>query len=134
MSLVVSEDSGVEILTDFLNRILTLCLFANDHDPDPSDTISDYTEVAGGGYAEIPLTFAHWDITTGDPSQAIYDMFTDFNFTGPVGGANEVFGYFVKDASNELKWAERIVVTDPFEPQSGALIRLKPKLSSGQLA
>lgn len=120
----------------FLQRILTedckLKLFSNDHTPGQTDTVASLTEVSGGGYAEITLTFANWTITEGDPSVAVYTDFQDWNFTGTTSGPGTIYGYYITDdGETELLWEERFDPADvPFTPISGSLVRVKPRITS----
>lgn len=124
----------------FLQRILTadckLKLFSNNHTPAQTDTVSSLTEVSGGGYAIITLTFAEWTITEGDPCVALYNDYQDFNFTGVTSGPGTIYGYYITDEDGtNLLWEERFDSADvPFSPVNGSLIRIKPRLAGQEIS
>lgn len=117
MTLLVPNSSEEKIFRMFLNMStpedLVLRLFSNDKTPVETDTISDYTEVTGGGYASQPLVSLSWVIVQGDPTQASQPEII-FTFTGSVGN---VYGYYVNQTtSTDLIWAERFT-NGPFNIQ-----------------
>lgn len=82
---------------------LELRLYANDHVPLANDDRSNYTEVAGGGYASVVLRGALWEFT----DKGIECPEWSFKFTGAVGN---VFGwYLTRETSGRLAWAGRFV-------------------------
>jgi hypothetical protein len=128
MSLVI-PNVGEEIALDkYLNdENLTLKLFSNNIVPGEGDTAASYTEVAGGGYASKTLVAGSWTITPGDPSFGLY-LIQIFGFTGPTNAPGTIYGYFVVDASNVLRWAERLPAANvPFTPIAGSSIRITPR-------
>ena len=126
MSIVVPACGSGEKLRKYLNQNFTLRLGSNNVIPDVTDDSSDYTEVAGGGYVAITLTFANWSIIDGNPAVALYNAFQDFNFTGITGGPGTIYTYYVLDAGGILGWSERFSSV-PITPQNGTLIRIKPR-------
>jgi hypothetical protein len=79
-------------------------LYANDHTPTVGDSLADYVEVTGGGYAPRALIGAEWLIEPGERSIATYPEQT-WTFETGVG---LIYGYFVVQArSGILMWAER---------------------------
>lgn len=83
---------------------LRLRLYSNNKTPAEGDTMASYTEVSGGGYANILLTAANWVLTDGDPALAAYPQQT-ITFTGAAG---DVYGYYVTgETSGKVRWAER---------------------------
>lgn len=130
MTLYVPEVGEAVMLQKILNQVLTLRLFSNNHTPAAGDTIGDLTEVTGGGYAAIVLTYADWVIAGGDPGVALYNAFQDFLFTGPTGGAGTIYGYYLTNADNVLMWEERFPAESvPFTPIADSLIRVKPRFT-----
>jgi hypothetical protein len=131
MSLLVPDVGEVNFLEQILNRTLKLKLFGNNHTPGATDTVSSLTEVTGGGYAAIDLTFANWTITEGPPAVAIYNAFQDFNFTGAVDAPGTVYGYFITDSTGlVLLWEERFPAESvPFVPVADSLLRIKPRIT-----
>lgn len=130
MTLLVPSVGEVQMLTLIVTPTLTLKLFSNNKTPAAGDVASDYTVVAGGGYANQSLTFAHWGITSGNPSIALYDDFVNFNFTGSTTAPGTIYGYFIINAGGILLWAERFDPADvPFTPVNGSLISVKPRLT-----
>ncbi len=111
-----------------------LKLFSNNVTPATTDTEATYTEVAGGGYAAIVLDKNEFTVTPGDPSQALYSDFQDFNFTGATDAPGSIYGYYIVDGANNLIVAERFPVSQvPFVPINGSLIRIKPKITAGSV-
>ena len=108
-----------------------LKLFSNNRTPDVSDDASDYTEVAGGGYADILLDKNDFVVTPGNPSQALYNAFLDFLFTGPTSSPSTVYGYYIVDGAGNLVQAERFPSSQvPISPINGTLISVKPKITA----
>lgn len=124
MTLVVPNVGEVIVLDEFLAGTLTLKLFSNDIIPGELDTASSYDEVSGGGYSSKSINFAGWTITPGDPSTATYAA-QDFSFTGVTNAPGTVYGYYLVDGSNVLRWAERFPeAVLPFTPGNGSLVRV----------
>lgn len=114
--------------TQFLSVTLTLRLFSNNHTPAVGDTIASYTEVSGGGYAAKSLASGTWNITSGNPTVATYTA-QDFAFTGATSAPGTVYGYYITDASNVVRAAQRFSdLVVPFTPVDGSLIRITPRL------
>lgn len=132
MSLLVPSDALVEILNLVLNQNLRLKLFANDHTPVIGDTVASLTEVTGGGYAEVVLTFAEWTVTGAEQTVAQYSALQDFEFTGATGGSGEIYGYFItNDDEDILLWEQRFPEDSvPFVPQNGSVIRVRPRITN----
>ncbi len=132
MSLVVPNALEVEILTEKLTPALTLKLYGNNATPSGASTAASFTEIAGGGYASLPLTFANWGIVAGDPSIATYNAMQEFSFTGAINAPGTIYGYFVtRNSDGKLMWAERFPPANvPFVPVAGSLIRVLPRFSA----
>ena len=130
MALLVPNASEVEILEYIFNKQspedLDIRLYTNDYTPLETDTISNYTEATGGGYALIQLASANWTIVPGNPSQGTHTQVT-WTFTGSVGN---VYGYYItRRTTGDLMWAERFT-NGPFNIQNnGDEIRITPRLS-----
>jgi hypothetical protein len=108
MTLLVPNASEVIMMENFLNKTapqnLVLKLYSSNTTPAETDTVAAYTELSGGGYADIDLVAANWTVTPGNPTSAVYPEQT-FTFTGAAGN---VYGYYVVQAvSGALMWAER---------------------------
>lgn len=122
--MIVTPNVGeVDNLQKYLNEALTVKLYSNDLTPALGDTNASFTEVSGGGYSAVPLTFATWTIVGGTPTLAEYGSFVDFNFSGVTSGPGTIYGYYVVNASDVVKWAQRFAVV-PFVPIDGSLVRL----------
>jgi hypothetical protein len=132
MSLVVPNALEVEILNDKLNTPLTLRLYGNNKVPAGADVAANYTEIAGGGYASLPLVFANWTITAGDPSLAVYNTTQIWTFTGVINAPGTIYGYFVtRNSDGKLMWAERFPAFNvPFTPIAGSVIRVAVRFSA----
>lgn len=131
MSLVIPDSQEVEVLTNRLTPALTLRLYGNNKTPAHGDTVANYTEIAGGGYANKPLTFANWTIVAGEPSLATYSASQQWTFTGIIDPPGTIYGYYVtRDSDNALMWAERFpTAIVPFSPVEGSIIKILPKYS-----
>lgn len=130
MTLVVPNVGEVKALELFLERTLTLKLFANDLVPAEDTTAGSFTEVTGGGYAAITLDAGDWTITPGAPSFGIQPN-QDFNFTGVTGGTGNIYGYYVIDAEGVLCWAERFEESVlPFTPGVDSIVRVTPRFEA----
>lgn len=125
---MTSNPAKVIIATKFLDQILTLRLFSNNHTPAVGDTLASYTEVAGGGYAAKSLLVASWTIVSGNPTIASYAL-QDFVFTGVTTSPSTVYGYFLTDPANVIRGAQRFSeLVIPFSPIAGSIIRITPRL------
>ena len=132
MSMVIPDVLEVEIITTLLTPALTLRLYSNNATPIGTSSAASFTEVAGGGYAALPLTFAHWGITSGNPSTAIYDTTQTFTFTGVTNAPGTIYGYYVtRNSDGKLMWAERFASgLVPFTPIAGSVIKILPRFTA----
>ena len=129
MALVVPNGQEEKLLDLILNQSLSLRLYSNNRTPANTDAIGDYTQVSGGGYAAITLTFANWTSTAGSPTEATYASHQSFTFTGAA-TVNTVYGYYIVDAAGVLLLAERFPASAvPFIPTAGALIKIRPTIT-----
>lgn len=135
MPQVISNVLEVEILTEKLTPALTLRLYGNNVTPSGASSAASFTEIAGGGYANKPLTFANWGIVAGDPSLATYNALQNFNFTGVINAPGTIYGYYVtRNSDGKLMWAERFPAANvPFAPIAGSKIAVLPKFSAQSL-
>lgn len=130
MSLMIPNTAQTYILNLLLNQNLKLKLFSNDVTPTITDTLASFTEVSGGGYAEITLVFADWVVTEGPPAVGVYDSFQDFDFTGATSGPGTIWGYMItNNAEDLLYWVERFPISAALEPINGSQIRIKPRIT-----
>lgn len=131
MTLIVPNARELELATDFLTPALTLRLYGNNVTPSGASAAADFTEIAGGGYANFPLTFANWGITAGAPTVALYNATQQWVFTGAVDAPGTIYGYFVtRNSDGQLMWAERFPSgLVPFTPQAGSFIRVTPRVT-----
>jgi hypothetical protein len=132
MSQVVPDALEVEVLTTLLTPALTLKLYSNNVTPTGLSSAASFTEVSGGGYTSLPLTFANWTITSGDPSSAVYNATQSWNFTGVTSAPGTIYGYYViRNSDGKLMWAERFSSgLVPFTPIAGSIIRVLPKFTA----
>lgn len=130
MALLVPNLSEEIMINYILNRDLpeglVIRLYSNNIIPQETDTITNYVEVVGGGYASIGLVAGNWTILAGTPTSAEHTEVV-WTFTGAVGN---VFGYYVSRLTGlELMWAERFS-NGPFNIQTnGDEIRVTPRLT-----
>jgi|SRR5262245_5712025 len=131
MSMKVPNAVEVEVITTLLTPNLTLKLYGNDKTPADGDVAANYTEISGGGYANKPLTFANWTITSGAPSAGSYPGQT-WIFTGPINAPGTIYGYYVtRDSDGKLMWAERFPSANvPFGPVNGSKIVVLPRFTA----
>ncbi len=135
MGLIVPNFIEQEILQNFLNTPFTLRLFSNNLTPNGLTIAANLIEVAGAGYANKPLTFAHWGFTSGDPTVALYDTQQIWTFTGNTNAPGTIYGYYItRNSDGILAWAERFASgLVPFTPINGSIIKVTPKFSAQSL-
>lgn len=106
MSLTVPNEGELAMLTLLLSADLHLGLFKNNLTPSDATVFADLTAADFTGYAEVTLTGgASWTKSAGAPSVATYAPQT---FTClAAGGAQTVYGYYIRDAANKLWAVER---------------------------
>ena len=126
MALLVPSVGEAEMLTRILNGTdkLKIHLYTNNQTPAQTDVVTNYTEVATGGYAAIALS-STWTIG-GTPTEADYPTAVTFNFSsGPV----TVYGYYVTNNSGTiLMWAEKFSDGPYNIPNGGGSIQITPKI------
>ena len=129
MGFVVPNAQEHEVLTAILTPALTLRLYGNNVTPNATSQTSDFNEIAGGGYANKPLTLANWTIVEGNPTEATYNAIQQWTFTGPINAPGTIFGYYVtRNSDSKLMWAERFPAANvPFSPIVGSLVGLLPR-------
>lgn len=107
MASLIPNDAEVNLIEAIVNKTsnsdLVLRLYTNNYTPLETDTVSNYTEASGNGYAAITLTGSSWSIAEGNPATATFAQQT-FTFTGALGN---VYGYYVTRGDGELMWAEK---------------------------
>ena len=134
MPLVVPDAAELRALTYILTPNLTLRIFGNNATPGPLSVSADFTEIAGGGYANVPLTFANWILVSGTPSVATYPKQT-WTFTGVINAPGTIYGYYItRDSDGLLMWAERFpVAVVPFTPIAGSVVQITPRFTGGSV-
>jgi len=132
MGFVVPNAIEHEVIVSVLTPALTLRIYGNNVTPNANSQASDFTEIAGGGYANKPLTFANWVITDGDPTEAQYNAVQQWNFTGPINTPGTIYGYYVtRNSDGKLIWAERFPAANvPFSPIAGSIVGLLPRFDA----
>lgn len=135
MSLIVPNAVVTTALQNLITPNLTIRLFGNAHTPIDADTVTAYTEIAGGGYAPISLTFTNWTVTPGSPITATYNTAVTWTFSGIINAPGSVYGYFVtKDSDGSLAWAEEFPSgVIPFSPVNGSIITVTPLITAASL-
>ena len=131
MSLKIVNAVEVEVLQTLLTPAHTLRLYGNDITPGDNDIAANYTEISGGGYANLPLTFANWTITAGTPSTAVYNTVATWIFTGAVDAPGSIYGYYItRNTDGKLLLAERFpAAVVPFSTVAGSKIVVLPRVS-----
>jgi len=130
MALIVPDSVEVITLNNLLSSPLKIRLYGNNVTPSGSSSTAAFNEIAGGGYANVALLLADWDITSGI-SQAIYNTILTWTFTGPVDSPGSIYGYYVtRDSDNQLMWAQRFPPANvPFAPINGSVIKVQPRIA-----
>lgn len=107
---------------------LTLKLFVNDKTPVDGDTSASYTEMSTQGYAAKTLLPANWTVAQdgNDKAEASYAE-QQWTFDG-TGGSTTIYGYYIVDAADVVRWAERFT-TPRMAVDNGDLLRLTPKFT-----
>lgn len=124
-----SRIAGINVV----DQQLTLRLYSNAHTPQVPDSIVDYVEVVGGGYAAIPLAGANWVFTPGQPSIALYDAFLSFIFTAAPTPAT-VYGYLITNQDDLLVLVEQFFDSQaPFVAFAGAILQIRPRFGADNL-
>lgn len=131
MPLIIPNVIEVAILTAQLTPAHTLRLYGNNATPSGVSVAADFTEIAGGGYANKPITFANWTITGGAPTVALYNATQSWVFTGPINAPGTIYGYFItKDSDGTLLLAQRFASgVVPFTPIAGSSVRVTPRIT-----
>lgn len=136
MALVVPNAAEVIALKAWVGKTAaanpwSLRLFSNNHTPVAGDAASDYTVVAGGGYANISLVAANWVFTPNAPSSMSYAAQT-FAFTGATNAPGTIYGYYIVDNNGVLMLAELLPV--PFVPAvNGDSVTVTPVVTLGSV-
>jgi len=126
MTLIVPDVAKNNILNEILNRAtIKLKLFSNSTTPGSGSTNASFTEVAGGGYADVTLVFASWVVANGI---ATYPQIT-FTFSGVTNAPGTIYGYWIVDtADNTFLWAENLPST-PYTPAAGSTGKITPRIT-----
>jgi hypothetical protein len=134
MPLVVPDVTEVILLNLFLNAAFTIRIFGNNAVPGPLSVTASFTEIAGGGYVNKPLTFANWAVTAGSPSVALYAK-QSWTFTGAINAPGTIYGYYVtRDSDGLLMWAELFPAASiPFIPALNSLVEITPRFTGGSV-
>jgi hypothetical protein len=129
MAMVVL-DSGEKKLLEMCFRdaspeAITLRLFANDQTPVFSDTSDDYVEATFTGYSAVVLTRASWNDATTNASNKGEISYPDITFTAE--SAEDIYGYYITDASGEMILAERFSTVRSLT--NGSILVITPRLT-----
>lgn len=112
---------------NYVRNTIALKLYSNNYTPVEASTLANFTEVSGGGYADIDLASGSWVWTPGDPTVGEYPE-QEFVFTGATTAPGTIYGYYLVDQTTGLyiggeRFAGAIL---PFTPIAGSTIRLTP--------
>jgi hypothetical protein len=86
---------------------LVMKLYSNERVPGKSDTITEFTEVTGGGYAAIEILEADWSIDN-STGVTILSVTKNFHFTGVVA---VVYGVYLTNLAG-TKIIDAFALTD----------------------
>ena len=139
--LVFPQESTAAVLQLILDQMtLTLRLYSNNKTPQPTDDLSSYVEVTGGGYAAVALNAASWAVSQGSPSVALYNAFIDFIFTSATTGPGTIYGYYLTNQDDVVLYAEEFDPADiPFTPTdagagtSANILQIRPRFGADNL-
>ena len=133
MSLKV-VDVGLQQLLEYLREKLnavgntSIRLYKNNHTPAAADLLGTYTEADFAGYSRVSTT---WNAATLDTTAHKATMVAPVATYLCAGGGttNNVYGYYVVDASENLLWAE-LFTGGPFSMANfGDIIAFQPVLT-----
>lgn len=93
-----------DLLTDDIEG-LSLRLFKNNHTPDPSDVVGDYTVADFSGYANGVVPAFGAAVPDGDDALATAVPYAWLHNGGGV--TSDVYGYYIVDGGGVLVLAER---------------------------
>jgi len=132
--LIFPQLSTADALNKIVAQVLTLRLYSNVHTPAVTDTVSDYTEAAGGGYAPVVLVSGSWTVTPGTPSIALYADYITWTFTAVPPTPVPIFGYYVTNAVNLVVYAEQIDSNGVlFSLGDTQTVRIRPRIGADNL-
>lgn len=134
---VVPDEGELRMLRTVLGAVapesLSVRLYVNDRDPALADTVADYEEMTGHGYARKTLDVSVWayqmaDAGTGTPAVALAPRQT---FSFPNGGAvANVYGSIVVGETSGLLWWAVRFPNGPFRVTNpGDFVEVDPKLA-----
>ena len=127
MGYLVPNAVELEVLQQQLATAWTMRLYGNNKTPAGGDVAANYIEIAGGGYAALPIVPANWgyDVTTNPFPVATYNSAFIWTFTGAINAPGTIYGYFVtRNSDGKLMLAERFAsALVPFAPESGSQVR-----------
>jgi hypothetical protein len=126
MGFTVPNAVELATLNEKLTLPWTLRLFGNNFIPVGTMTTAAFTEIAGGGYANKPITFANWTITGGDTPKGVYNATQIWTFTGVINAPGTIYGYYAtRNSDNTVMLAERFSpALVPFVPEAGSQVRV----------
>jgi hypothetical protein len=130
MALLVPDVGEVELLSRAVNLTspddCVLHLYTNDKTPAEGDTVADYTESTGSGYAAETLTGSSWTVTTTTGTTTGEYPQVTFTYTG---AEPNIYGYYVtNNAGTTLLWAERFSDGPYAIPSGGGSVKITPKI------
>jgi hypothetical protein len=105
---------------------LTMHLYQNNVTPSPGTVLGNLTEATFPGYS--PQAVSNWAAPAPDGSGVRYmtqATAVTFTFTG-TGATNNIYGYYITDASNNLLWAEYFAGAPIVMQNPGQQIQVTP--------
>jgi|SRR6516162_620944 len=133
MSIKVPDQGLQNLLEDLrlkLNSLgnIAIRLFNNNYTPAAGDTPSSYTEATFPGYSRVNTTLGAATIDTTAHKATTTAPIATFLCTG--GGTTEqIYGYYVLDASANLLWSERFTGAPFSMSNNGDVIAFQPLLT-----
>ena len=100
------------LMTEWIDRPLSIRLFKNDYSPSWLSTLADFVESDFAGYDGQSINGWFFQGFAGQIGYIVTDMPNTFQVTSGTTAPQLCFGYYVHDQDGNLLWGER----DPVGP------------------
>lgn len=131
MSLILCNNGKISLLSSFdaqQSATLKLRLYQNNYTPVEGSVLGDFTEATFSGYAQAtPLVAV--DITGPDGTNRWTITWSQCSWTKNGATGNQIYGYYVLNAANQVLFAERFGAAPIDMTVNGNHLQLTPKLT-----